>query len=167
MDWYCVHAKSKKELSVAQFLEESHGLEVYYPQMQVTKIIRRVKRKVRVPLFPGYLFCRFDFAQHYRAVRYAHDALGLVSYGGQAATLDDAIIEQIRDQVGDVLVSALFEDRLKVGDVVRVLDGPMQGMMGTVLRDLCDSDRVHILMSLLNSEVRVNISRSLVALESV
>ena len=167
MEWYCVHATTKKEASVSQFLADTHGLEVYFPTMRVSRIIRRVRRKVDVPLFPGYLFCRFDFAQHFRAVRYAHDALGLVQRGGRPVQVDDEIVDQIKSEIGNLSVSSLFEDRLEVGKVVRVLDGPMQGMMGTVLRDLSETDRVHILMYLLNSDVRVNISRSLVALESV
>jgi len=167
MEWYCVHAKAKRESSVANFLEDTYDLETFCPLFEKVKVIRRVKRKVTLPLFPGYLFCRFEFAKYYRAVRYAHHALGLVSCGGKPVIVHDEIVAQLKDQIGDLMVSAAMDDQLREGDQVKVLGGPMQGMGGTVLKELGDSDRVAVLMTLLNGDVRVVISRSQVVLDCV
>lgn len=163
MNWYCVHTKPKKEPLLANYLEESLGLEVFLPQVKVSKIIRRVKRKVELPMFPRYLFCRFDLADSFRAVRYSPDSLGLVSCGGLPVPVQGNIVESLKEQEGELLVASLFDDSLKEGDHVQVLGGPLQGMMGTVLKDLNQGSRVAILLSLLNCDAKVVISRSLVS----
>lgn len=166
MNWYCVHAKPKKEPLLAHYLEESLGLEVFLPQVQVNKVIRRVRKKVSMPMFPRYLFCRFDLADSFRAVRYGPDSLGLVSCSGLAVPVKEEIIESLKEQEGELLVSSLFDDSLQEGDQVEVLGGPLQGMMGTVLKDLSQGSRVAILLSLLNCDAKVVISRSLVSTSS-
>lgn len=163
MNWYCVQTKAKREPLLANYLEESLGLETYLPQVKVKKVIRRVKKTVSLPLFPRYLFCRFDLANSFRAVRYSPDSLGLVTRSGLPIEVQNSVVESLRSTEGELLVSQLFDDTLKAGDSVHVLAGPLQGMMGTVLRDLNQGNRVAILMSLLNSDVKVEIDRSLVS----
>ena len=57
--WYVVQSKPREELRAGYFLKEK-GLEVYVPLMEVA--ITRGSHSVmqRKPLFPSYLFCRFD-----------------------------------------------------------------------------------------------------------
>lgn len=163
MNWYCVHVKPKKEPLLAHYLEESLGLEVFLPRVKVSKVIRRVRKKVSLPMFPRYLFCRFDLAESFRAVRYSPDSLGLVSCSGLPVPVKGEVVEILKEQEGELLVSSLFDDSLKEGDQVQVLDGPLQGMMGTVLKDLSQGSRVAILLSLLNCDAKVVIPRSLVS----
>ena len=85
MNWYCVHTKPRKEKQVAAYLHERLSLETYFPRLKQRKTIRRVRRLVTGPLFPRYLFTRFDFSAEYRAVRYSPDVLDVVSSGGRAA----------------------------------------------------------------------------------
>ena len=102
MNWYCVNSKTKRESSVGAFLEGSYGLEVLCPQFETLKVIRRVKRKVTMPLFPGYLFCRFDLATHYRAVRFAHDALGRLAAWTDGASNTWTYAHNARGQITSV-----------------------------------------------------------------
>ena len=160
MNWYCVHSKPKKEAFLARHLEEMLGLDVYFPRLKSSRLIRRAKREVISPLFPGYLFCRLDMARHYRAVRFAPESAGLVSHGGAPVLVQDMTVDQMKRRIGEVLVASSRGGGLRVGDQVRILEGPMQGMTGRVLKDLTEGARVAILLSLLNCEARLVTSRT-------
>jgi transcriptional antiterminator RfaH len=59
LKWYVVQSKPREELRAEHFLKEK-GFQVYLPLMGVaiTRGFRNVMKEK--PLFPSYLFCRFD-----------------------------------------------------------------------------------------------------------
>lgn len=136
------------------------GLETYYPRLRQKKTIRRVRRVVVGPLFPRYFFCRFDPAAHYRAVRYAPDATGLVHSGGSPAVVADSIIGELRQWAGDALDVVTLQSPLQPGQSVEITDGPLRGMTAVILHISDDRDRVAILLSLLQAHAQLTISRS-------
>ncbi|MCX7915620.1 MAG: hypothetical protein N3A53_04885 [Verrucomicrobiae bacterium] len=70
MNWFAIHTKPRQE-SLAQQSLDREGVETYYPKLKRRRTIRRVRRWVIGPLFPGYIFARFDFSKQHRLVRYA------------------------------------------------------------------------------------------------
>ncbi|GAM61255.1 transcriptional activator RfaH [Vibrio ishigakensis] len=40
---------------------ENQGVEVYYPQFKLEKLVRGKKTQKLEPLFPSYMFVRFDY----------------------------------------------------------------------------------------------------------
>ncbi|WP_432214597.1 transcription termination/antitermination NusG family protein, partial [Salmonella enterica] len=69
MKWFCVYTKPQRETYVASYCRDTLGLECYLPQLRQHRTIRRKRQLVTSPLFPRYLFCRFDLGAAYRAVR--------------------------------------------------------------------------------------------------
>ena len=67
--WYILSIKPKQEQSVIKNLNIM-GVESYLPLYKKKKKVKKEKTDVIVPLFPGYLFCRFDFDDHYQKIRY-------------------------------------------------------------------------------------------------
>ena len=67
MHWYAVNTKPHHE-RLADLNLGRLGVETFYPQMKQKKVIRRREETVSGPLFPGYLFARFDMDVHNRAV---------------------------------------------------------------------------------------------------
>ena len=57
--WYAVHTRSNFETRVAGQLE-SKGLENYLPAYEESHQWKDRRKKVRVPLFAGYVFARFS-----------------------------------------------------------------------------------------------------------
>lgn len=162
MNWYCVHTKSQREKQVVAQLGTHLGFEVFSPNLRLNKTIRRVKRQVTEPLFPRYLFCRFDLSLNYRAVRYAHDVVDLVSFGAQPAIVAEQLIHDLKlwaSKDGVVSIQPFFAS----GDRVQIIDGPMQGLQAIILEGRSDSERVAVLLSILGSEARLTIDRSLLA----
>src|SRR6266571_9326945 len=95
MKWYAVNTKSHQELFAALNLQRL-GVETFYPQLKQSKVIRRRRRTMIGPLFPGYLFARFSVDTQYRAVTYANGVREIVQFGAIPASVDDEIIEAIR-----------------------------------------------------------------------
>ena len=103
MNWYCVHTRPLKESQTVSYLQESLGLETYFPRLKRQRTIRRVRRIVTSPLFPRYLFCRFDSSDRYRAVRYAPEVIDVVSFGESPTIVSDAVIAELKSWAGEAV----------------------------------------------------------------
>ena len=160
MNWYCVHTKPSKEEHAALYLRDVLGLEEYLPRLKRKKTIRRVRRVVVSPLFPRYLFCRFDPAVHYRAVRHAPEVIGTVSYGGEPTIVQDALVSELRSWVGESLDATTLVPGFRPGDAVEITDGPFQGLHASVVQEMPDRDRVAILLDVLTCGARMTVNRS-------
>ena len=159
--WYCLHTKPGREDYVSSFLQETLYLPTFYPRLRRTKVIRRVRRTVTQPLFPRYLFCRFDPGYQFRAVRYAPEVLDVVRFGEDPAIVDDSIISELRSWCGDAVDVLTLEPALRVGDPVVIRSGPMQGLHAVICQARGDRERVSILLSALEYQAQIHIDRAL------
>jgi len=163
MDWYCVHTKPKKEAAAEIYFREQLGFEVYYPRLKRRKTIRRVKRWVVSPLFPRYIFCRLELAEHYRTVRFAHEVIDVVSFGGRPAVVAQAVIDQLKNWASETVDVLTIHPNPKPGDTVEITDGAFQGLNAVVERDMNDQQRVTLLLTTLAYQARVVVNRDQIA----
>lgn len=158
MDWYCIHTRPQKEDATCAYYEDTLGIETYSPKLRQQRVIRRVRRIVVRPLFPRYLFCRFDPSLHYRAVKYAPDTIDVVHCGHAPAIVPESLIFDLKSWAGDTLdvtPSACFHP----GDIVQIEDGPLMGLRAVVQQDLTDSERVAVLLNFLDCGARTLLAR--------
>lgn len=160
MNWYCVHTKPQKEEQVAYYCRDTLHLETFYPRLRQYRTVRSSRRIVTGPLFPRYLFCRFDPAVSYRAVRYAPETVDLVHFGGALAVLKDSLISELKQWAGDAVDVITIRPDLRPGDSVEIIDGPLRGLPAVILYTNDERDRVAILLSLLQCGAQMTISRS-------
>src|SRR6266404_4966830 len=158
--WLCVHTRPRKEAGAERYCREVLGLDTYYPRLKHLKTIRRVKRWVVGPLFPRYFFCRLNPAQNLRAVHYAPQVIGVVSFGDHPTLVDDTIIEQLQQWAGEAIDIVTVRPGLHPGDIVEITDGPLRGLQAVVLQEMSDRDRVAVLLSTLGCQARLIVSRS-------
>jgi len=83
VQWYLVHSKPQQE-SLAVLNLQWLGVEAFCPTLRQFKKIRRRKETVISPLFPGYLFSRFDLATEFCRVNYAIGIKNVVTFGSVA-----------------------------------------------------------------------------------
>lgn len=157
MRWYAVYTKPQLELWARTNLWE-RGFEVYLPQYARRRSHARKVEMVRAPLFPRYLFLRADLAQTGKAaINTAPGAIGLVNFGGEPASVADAVIEEIRGrEKEDGLVQLVDGARLKLNDRLRITDGALCGHVGIFLH-MADRDRAVLLLDLLGRQVRAQL----------
>lgn len=160
MEWYCIHTRPKKEEQVAEYCRRMLGLETYYPRLREQRIIRRVKRAIVGPLFPSYLFCRFDALTSYRSVRYAPEAIDIVRSGSQPAAVSIRLIQELKTWVGDAIDAVALRPQLRAGDMVQVISGPLRGLPAVILRAKDERDRVAILLSILQCGAQMLVAES-------
>jgi len=166
MNWYCIHTRPQKEESTRQYCTDSIGIEAYFPKIREQRVIRRVKRTVVRALFPHYLFCSFEPAVHYRAVRYAPDIIDIVHFGFAPAIVPDQLIDNLKSWAGDTLDAEILHPPLRTGDVVVVGQGPLAGLQAIVQHEMSGSDRVAVLLSFLDCGARTVVPRSQLRLVS-
>jgi transcription antitermination factor NusG len=91
----------------------------------------RVK-DVEVPLFSGYVFCRFALDERMR-VEDTPGVVQIVKFNGIAAAIEDAEIAAVAAMKASKARLSPWP-YLKTGDRVRVERGPLRGLEGTLLR---------------------------------
>lgn len=157
LNWYAIHTKPRQE-NLAETSLQREGIETFYPRLSRRKTIRRVRRVVTGPLFPSYIFARFDARITGRLVKYAGGVANIVSFGDRPAVVDVTIIDTIKAHAPDNVVVISPTD-LKAGDWVEIQDGPLRGLQGIFEREFSDHDRVVILLTVLSKGARVQLHR--------
>jgi len=160
VNWYCLHTKPLKEGQVASYCDAQLGLETYFPRLRQQRVIRRQQRTVIGPLFPRYLFCRFDAPLFYRAVRYAPDVITVVSAGNAPAIVEDSLIAGLRDWTAPENDILTLKPTMQPGDAVQIVAGPMQGLSGTILSECNERNRVKLLLSFLQEGAHLSVDRA-------
>jgi transcriptional antiterminator RfaH len=129
-----------------------------------TRIPRRGQRIWETsPLFPRYLFAKFDLRERYFDVKYLPGVGGLVSAGAEPLTVPPLVVDEIKRRSVDGIVKP-DEDPLKNGDYVRVIEGPFRDFEAIFERYLSSPERVAILLSTLETNgVRVVLPAASVA----
>jgi transcriptional antiterminator RfaH len=159
--WYCIHAKRARERWAAQQLAEVCD-EVYLPLLRQWCRVRRQFTWRIEPLFPGYLFARFVVEQRFRAVRYTHGVVGVLStVVGEPIEVDEAIIAALRQRSVDGHVQ-MPPAPLFPGEELEVTEGPFHGLRALCQQELKAGERVAVLLELLSSRVRVELPRAYV-----
>ncbi len=157
MDWYLVRSKPRQE-AIAEMNLQRWDVETFCPQLKQTKRIRGKNRTVITPLFPGYLFSRFDPYTEYRKVVYAHGVANVVMFGMTPAKVDEEIVESIRARMHEGFVS-LSLSKLIPGQTVRIQEGPFKGLLAVFERELTGTQRVALLLKNVSYTARVIIDR--------
>jgi len=162
MDWYAVNTKPRQE-KVAEANLRQLGVETFCPQLKREKWIRRKWQTVVGPLFPGYLFARFDAKTQLRAVKYARGVRRIVGFGPAPVRVDEGIIESIRSRIRNGYVTVQPSAPLAPGQAVRIHGGPLEGLRAVFEREMSDRQRVVLLLQALSYQARVVVARGWVA----
>lgn len=159
--WVAVSTKPHQEKRAESCI--SHlGVECFLPLLEERKIIRRVRRTCIGPLFPGYLFARIDPLEQYRMIKYAKGVRTIVEFGSSPAFVDDQLIDSIKSRMVGGLVR-LPSEPTRSGQVVRIVQGPLEGMEAVFERNVSGPQRVVLLLRAIAYQVRLVVPRELVS----
>jgi len=135
---------------------ERQGFSTYCPMLR--KRIRHARRQQDVlrPMFPGYVFICIDRERiAWRPILSTAGVRTLIRFGDRLGILPTRFIETLRAHEHEGAVSMLLPSNSFVpGEKVRITDGPLEGLIATVLR-ADDHNRLLVLMDLLKRSVRV------------
>ena len=152
--WFCIKSKPRQEGVAVRNLRALGEVEVVFPKLRRTRRGHEKNKIVIEPLFPGYVFLRFDPQEYHGSVRSTRGVLHLVSRNERPVEVDASVIEELRALGPDATLSMLDEE-LKIGGKVRVIRGIFSGSEGEVVRLHSPQQRIAVLLSLLGSEQSV------------
>ena len=154
--WYALQVRTRWEHSTAKLLS-GRGYQIILPTFKTVKQWRGNSKAVVAPLFPGYVFCRFDANQRL-PVLITPGVVSVVRRGSVPASVEDWEIEAI-ERVVFSGVQAGPCPYLEAGQNVRIEDGPLRGLEG-ILISFKERHRIVVSVSLLRRSVAVEIDRS-------
>ncbi len=153
LSWYALQVRSRRENYVASQVT-GQGYECLLPTYKsVRKWSDRVK-ELEQPLFPGYLFCRFDF-QDRRPLITTPGVLQIVGSGRVAVPVPDEEIRSLQLALSSTLSKQPWP-YLEVGQRVRVNYGSLAGLEG-ILVSLKGNQRVVLSITLLQRSVAMEV----------
>jgi transcription antitermination factor NusG len=151
--WYALQVWSRKETSVALHLQ-GLGFECFLPTYKTQRKWSDRLKELEQPLFPGYLFSRFDF-QNRRPLTMAPGVVQIVGNGKTPLPVADCEIEKLQIAVASDAARRPWP-YIEVGERVRVNQGSLRALEG-VLINFKGSHRVVLSISLLQRSVAVEI----------
>jgi transcription antitermination factor NusG len=153
--WFALYVRSRHEKSVHAQLEAKAD-ESYLPLYCAKHKWADRWKTVSLPLFPGYVFCRFEGSRR-SAVLATSGVIDVVRVGPEPAAVAASEIEAIRRVLRSQLSAEPYDDLVR-GDQVRMSDGPLKGLTGTLM-EVRSSLRLVISVDLLHRSVLVEIDR--------
>jgi transcriptional antiterminator RfaH len=155
LNWYAVYTKKTKE-HVADTKLIQLNIETFLPLLR-----RRIRRKYQLrPLFPCYLFARFDPRRWLYTVNHLEGVNRVVCFDNQPVPVPVEIIERMKLRMGDQGYW-VPETEIVPGNRVRVRSGAFSGLEGRIA-ELKPRDRVVLLLEAIFSGTRVEMDRDLV-----
>lgn len=152
--WYVVASKPRKE-RFAEINLRQQGFETFWPNIR--SVVRRRGQAAQIlePLFPGYMFVRFNPERdRWQSINGTIGVGRLIcTKGGLPTPMPVGAMREIFDRCpqGTWEVGA---PELQPGQQVDLIGGPFIGLCGR-FEKMVSRDRVRVLMSLLDSDVSV------------
>ena len=161
--WYVVHTYSGYENKVKTDLEKTiknRELEDFFfnivVPMEEQVEIKDGKRKTNLKkVFPGYVLIKMIVTEEsWYIVRNTRGVTGFVGSGTDPIPLTDTEIRNMGFE--DIPVNVDYEE----GDTVQVVNGPLEGFVGTVQEINKEKQKVKVLVSMFGRETPVELEFS-------
>ena len=162
--WYVIHCYSGYENKVRHNLEqriETMGMkdrifDVVIPTQDEIEVRDGKRRTVERHIFPGYVLVNLIFSEEsWYVVRNTPGVTGFVGMGNQPTPLRPEEVSQIvkRMEAEAPTVKVSF----KVGERVRIVDGPFNDFRGTVSEIDMERTKVRVMVSFFGRETPVEL----------
>ena len=159
MPWYAIYTRSRHEDKVHDGLTQK-AYHVFLPKMEVWSRRKDRRKKIFLPMFPGYIFIeltttdpetRVDVLKTFGVVR----ILGR-PHSSEPASITDEKIEAIR-KITQSKVEVQQLQYPKVGEKARIVDGPFKGIEGEVIETDYQKELFVVTIDLLQRSVAIKL----------
>jgi transcription antitermination factor NusG len=163
MQWFALAVKPRHDKAVARSLE-SKGFQTFVPLFRRRRHYSERYKDSELPLFPGYVFCRFN-AMFRLPVVITPGITQILGNGSQPVPLAETEISSLRTAIRAQLPVQPFP-YLQVGQRVRIEEGVLSGVEGIVIQ-LKQSMRLVLSITLLQRSVLLEVDRVGVSVSNV
>ena len=158
--WYVVHTYSGYENTVKATIEktiETRHLEdlihiVSIPMETVTEITDNGPKTYDRKVFPGYVLIKMIMSDEaWYIVKNVRGVTGFVGSGTKPTPLTEEEVQQLGIEKHEIVVS------YSEGDSVRINDGPLPSVIGTVAQIDIEKNKVRVIVSMFGRETPVEL----------
>ncbi len=129
--WYAGYTAARHEKRVAEQLAR-RGVEHFLPLYEEIHYWNNGRHRVRLPLFPGYIFVRLALQDRLNVLE-VRGLVRLVGFGGLPCPLPETDINKMMAALSTGVLAEPYP-YLTAGTRVEIRSGPLQGMTGNLLR---------------------------------
>ena len=151
--WYCIRTKPKLENVAAATIQTLSSVEMFLPR---TSRKRKAASKSLYPLFPGYLFARFDPVTHLRNIQFARGVSYIVKRNGIPVHVPSQIMIELKFLTSNGVLEIPDKPR-RIGDKVKVISGLFKGGEGDITQLIPSRERIRLLLEILGRSTEVEI----------
>ena len=154
--WYAVHTRSRFEQKVYDGIS-GKSVEVFLPRVQVMSRRKDRRKKILVPLLPGYIFVHFNMnPETYWDIIKTTGVVRMIGFEGKPVPANEEEIASlmILDGTDRTVQNRAYMSR---GDRVMIMEGPLKGLVGFYLHHKGQSQKVVVSVELLHRSVAVEI----------
>ena len=154
--WYALRIRAGHEKASAHALR-CRGLEEFLPVYTSVRRWSDRSKEIEMPLFPGYVFCRFDLAERV-SVLTTQGVREIVGIGRDPYAVDENEINVLQTVVKSGLLRQPWPF-LKVGEHVIIREGPLRNING-ILAEIRGDHKLIVSITLLQRSVAVSVERA-------
>jgi transcriptional antiterminator RfaH len=154
-EWFILQFKSNSHHQASKNLN-LQGFETFLPLHDTTS--RKLSRFVNTskPLFPGYMFVKFDRAEtEWHKINNTYGVSRLITFNSLLKSIPTKFIDGLMRRY-DLSGKLLPIQKLKEGDQVAILKGPFANLIATVEKYEADH-RIWILMDLMGRRAKIQV----------
>ena len=152
-EWFILQFKSNSHHQAAKNLNRQ-GFETFLPLHETTS--RRLSRFINTskPLFPGYMFIKFDKAESkWHKINNTYGVSRLITFNNILKSIPTSFVDHLMKRY-DLSGKLLPIQKLKKGDQVKLLKGPFANFAATVEK-YEDDQRIWVLMDLMGRKSKI------------
>lgn len=159
--WYPIRTKNNQE-DIAAFNLSQLNLEILNPKLRQEKLVWGIPKTVLKPLFPSYLFAKFNPVKYLSVIQYARGVKQILRFGETLVPIEDEIIEEIASRLNSNGYAEIPKKEISAGTKVIIEDGIFSGLSGIFERELSDQKRVVVLLNLMGVQTHLTMGKQLV-----
>jgi len=152
--WYVLSTHSRAEYLAAKELERD-DFEIFFPRVKATN--QRFGHD-DAPLFPGYIFLRFDpTSPGWPTFRAYHRILGFVRVGEEIPWVPDQFIEDVKNSLNSINSGKGPWRRYLKGETVQVVAGNLDTLAQVLEEAKSPESRVKVLLQFMGGLVQAQV----------
>jgi transcriptional antiterminator NusG len=162
--WYVVHCYSGYENKVRYAIEqriETMGMrdkifDVIVPTQEEIEVKDGKRRNVERRVFPGYILVEMKMDEDsWYVVRNTPGVTGFVGMGNDPTPLRTEEVKAILDRMSET--NTVVKVDFKIGQKVRIIDGPFNDFIGTVAAIDADKQKVRVMVNFFGRDTPVEL----------
>jgi len=156
LKWYAIHSRSRHEGVVFDGLRKK-SIDAFLPKVEVMSRRKDRRKRILVPLLPGYLFVHTDLdSYHYWDIITTYGVVKIVGIKGKPVPVkqEEILSLQILNGTDRTVRNQAY---IKRGDMIMIMEGSLKGLTGFYLRHKGKSDKVVVSIELLQRSLAIEI----------